>query len=206
MSHAHWAAPGYLFLFPLLGIHVAENLRQGVRLTERWILASGLAMALLLTAAFFQMSTGCFTRLLHVSSFRDPMVALMSWNPIRPFLLAHGLQEGPRLFLIAPERHDASRLEEVFQGKLPVVCLGKRPAHYQFMTDLSSFSGWDAVIAGRNLSEEAVRSAYGADFMEITRLDDLVIPRAGKDVLTVQIFLATGYHPPKGGWEGWLKR
>lgn len=206
VSHAHWAAPGYLFLFPLLGIHVAENLRQGVRLTERWILASGLATTALLTAAFFQMSTGGFTRLLHVPSVRDPMVPLMSWKSIRPFLRAHGVQEEQRLFVIAPERHDASRLEEVFRGEVPVVCLGKRPAHYPFMTDLSSFSGWNAVIAGRNLSEGGVRSLYGSDFTEITRLEDLVIVRAGEKVLTVQIFLAWGYRPPEGGWKGWLKR
>lgn len=206
VSHAHWSAPGYLFLFPLLGTHVAENLRQGVRLTERWILASGLIVVVFLTAAFFQMSTGCFTRLLHVPSFRDPMVALMSWNPIRPFLRAHGVHEDQRIFLIAPERHDASKLEDVFRGKLPVVCLGKKPAHYPFMTDLSCFSGWNAVIAGRNLSEGGVRSLFGSDFTDITRLDDLVIRRAKEEVLIVQIYLARGYRPPEGGWNGWLRR
>lgn len=206
VSHAHWAAPGYLFLFPLLGIHVARNLRQGVRLTERWILVSVIAMPTFLTVASFQMNTGCFTRLLHVPALRDPMVPLMSWNSIRPFLRAHGVEEKQSLFVITPNRHDASRLEDVFRGKIPVVCLGKRPAHYPFMTDLSAFSGWNAVIVGKNLSEGGVRSFYGSDFKEITRLDDLIISRAGEKALTVQVFLARGYHPPEGGWKGWLKR
>jgi hypothetical protein len=196
VSHVHWSAPGYLFLFPLLGRHTAVNLENGVALTRRWLALSTVVTLLLLIIIASHVSTGWITRLTATPPWRDPTAALTDWAELKSALERQGLLENRRLFIAGTHRYDTSKLDLEFGSRLPVIYLGKNPTHYRYMFNLHDFDGWDAVIAGRRLSLKKIQADYGCYFGSIIQLDDVIIYRAGQAVLTIGVFLGKDYHSP----------
>jgi hypothetical protein len=56
--HFHWQAPGYLYLFPLLGKTVAEGIERGRKATRNWLIASAGILVLFVSLVASQAATG----------------------------------------------------------------------------------------------------------------------------------------------------
>ncbi len=56
--HFHWQAPGYILLFPLLGVMALDRLERNHRVTHVWLFASLVSLLVIFTLLVAQVATG----------------------------------------------------------------------------------------------------------------------------------------------------
>ncbi len=97
----HWAAPGYLMLFPLLGAWLAARPRLAVR---------GLAAtAAIVLAGVLTVATDVRFDWLHAAFARDPIIEAIDWTSVRDELHARGLLP-PGTVVGVPDWRDAGKI------------------------------------------------------------------------------------------------
>ena len=119
----HWAVPGYVFLFPLLG----ERLSQWrPSLSRLWLRASAalICMGLLAVAAEVRWNwIGLIRR------GQDPGLQAVDWTPMRAALQSRGLLRAPIGALNWP---DAGKIGYALRGDPPVICLNPDAREFRF--------------------------------------------------------------------------
>ncbi|EGO63440.1 glycosyltransferase family 39 protein [Acetonema longum] len=202
----HWQAPGYLFLFPLLGRVVANRLACHNRKTAVWLRLSALVFILLIAVLASHTATG-WLKTMNPSLFPqgDPSMEAYDWREVRPAFAAKGFltqEHQAELFVIAPHWIDAGKIDYALSGKLPVVCLSDEPHHFAFIRPIGSMLGKDAVIIGRPAVTERVLQQYGPYFQSISPLGSVAINRQGREELRLNWYYARnlmyGYPMPYG--------
>ena len=200
--HFHWQSPGYLFLFPLLGKFTADGLEAGVIATRRGLLGAVFCMVVVVVFLSSQAMTG-WVRLVMPAAIvataekaANPLRELLSWTELREDLAAKGYLDQPRLFAVAPQWHQAGKVDVQIGDKLPVVCLCGDPRNIAFGWDPKAFADWDALIIGTDAYIPDVQSAYGPFFRSIALVDTVVINLGGRPDLTVRVYYAKDYYRP----------
>ena len=146
----HWQAPGYLFLFPLLGDAIVRKNRLLRRTVQRWLATSAAVFLLLLAILGTQTATGWMkTTFPHMFTAGDPTLEALDWRGITPQLAADGLLKPPVQFIVAGHWIDAGKVDYALGGRLPVLCLSNEPHHFAFIHHPADFKGQDALIIGR---------------------------------------------------------
>ena len=197
--HFHWQAPGYLFLFPLLGRAVAERLERGDRPTRRWLAASaGLVLfgaAVLATQATTGWMHGLLPRRLQAMPYHatNPTRELLEWKGLREALVARGLIPGDRLFAVAPVWYLTGKIDAEIGGDVPVTCFGADPRNIAFTRDPRGFRGWDAVIVTTDDPPVDPVAAWGPLFREVRFLGDVGVDLGSSRALTIHLHLGRGY-------------
>jgi hypothetical protein len=200
--HFHWQAPGYLFVFPLLGKLVAEQIDEGRKAPRFWMWVAGISLIVAVVALGTQARTGWMGRLVPASlvakvpEARNPTRELLTWAELRPALAARGLLDRPKLFAVAPQWHQAGKVDSQIGDRLPVVCLCSDPRNIAFGWNPDDFHGWDALIIGPPDYLRDVQKAYGPYFRSIEPLPPVDIRLGGMTDLTVEIYLAHDYYRP----------
>lgn len=194
----HWAAPGYLLLFPLLGLTIeraitASHIRRIVATT-----VATLAIAAAVVAG--HMVTGFGQRLFPQFERRDPIIAdLAAWNELRSAVAHHG---GSDVQFIAGTRwEDCAKIEVAIRA--PVLCLTPFPEIYAYLTDPRPFLGKNAIIVAREGYD--VADALGAYFSRIEPLDRLVVSHLGRPAMVLNLYrglnLRASYPWPYGPYR-----
>ncbi|MGH7048864.1 MAG: glycosyltransferase family 39 protein, partial [Stellaceae bacterium] len=120
----HWAAPGYLFLLPLLGAAIAGDPAHRVR-ARNWLAATAAlvvcAMAVVATDVRFDWLPSI------IRLDKDPALAAVDWTSLSRELEARGLTRRPGLVVAATRWLDAGKIDYALEGRLPVICLGDDP-------------------------------------------------------------------------------
>jgi Dolichyl-phosphate-mannose-protein mannosyltransferase len=186
----HWAAPGYLVLFPLLGRAVADHLRRDGRITRLWLMAN---VVVLLSALFVVASEVRWNWLPdvgeHFALGRDPDLAAVDWTSLRSELAQRHLL-GPATPAVAAIRwHDAGKLDYAFHGSVPVVCLGKDPREYGVADHAETYRGRNLLIVAPRRTLAEIRADVGAAFASITPLPPLMLFHAGQEAMVVPLFI-----------------
>jgi 4-amino-4-deoxy-L-arabinose transferase-like glycosyltransferase len=191
----HWAAPGYLMLFPLLGAHVAEGLASARPRVRTWLITSALSMAVVLAGviALTWLPWPVFT-LPDGRRLPYPLIESLDWTNLMPELASRGLLGAPGLFIVATRWHEAGKIDYALRGQMPVVCLSLDPRNYGVLKQPRAYLGQDALIVGRNLSPERIDATYGAYFASIERLPPITITHGGAPMFDLSVFLAHSLH------------
>ena len=172
----HWAAPGYLMLFPLLGRQVAEGLETGRRHTRTWLSGTAVSMALVLgvviTLAYVPWPP---LSLLKGVPVEDPLLATLDWNSLEGDLQARHLLGRPSLFIAATRWDDAAKIDYALHGKMPVLCLARDPRGYGILTRPKAHIGQDALIIGQSLRTPDIEKIYGKYFKSLEELPSIAI-------------------------------
>lgn len=200
--HFHWQAPGYLYLFPLLGKTVAEDLEHGNAGTRRWLAAS--AGVLALAAALFasQASTGWMHDLLaRIEPTRpyydtNPTRETLAWRPLRGWLDQRGLLNQGRVFVVTDRWFEAGHADVAVGDRLPVVSLSSDPRNIAYVWDDQRFLHWDAVIVVPGNSKLNAPARYAPYFASIAPLGDVDVPLGGQSALTLHLWRAHDYLRP----------
>jgi 4-amino-4-deoxy-L-arabinose transferase and related glycosyltransferases of PMT family len=186
----HWQAPGYLFLFPLLGEAIAFNIRR--RLVRRWAagsLACFLAIALLLGS---HTATG-WLKSIAPSLFAagDPTVEALDWREL-PALVENLPPAGQISFIATRHWIDAAKIDYALGGRIPILCLSNSPHHFAFQHGTNSYIGGDALLIGRQdiIGDAAVYRPY---FSSITPLGTAAIHRGDHTEIALAVFHARGF-------------
>ncbi len=176
----HWAMPGYLFLFPLLGERVA-GWRPGV--ARRWAMGSAALIGVVLVVAVSEV------RLNWLSAFRpgfDPGVQALDWTPLRGVLAARGLLGQA---VAAPSWNDTGKVDYALGGAPVVLCLSLDARQYSFLP--GPVVGSDILIVAPRQDEARIRAAYAGVFERIETLAPAEVPVSGR-VMRVALFMGHG--------------
>ncbi len=190
----HWAMPGYLFLFPLLGAEIDAGMSN-----RRWfqvglgMAGTVLALALLLTASeirfawveALQPSFAWQNRLLQETS---------DWNEVRNAVVARGLDRNAG-FVSGTKWNTTAKLDYALAGVLPVRCVCREPHEYAYRDDLRSLRNQSGLIIGPDLTLEQARTLYGSSFETLAPLEPIVLEHAGYPVTKLSVYLGRKFRP-----------
>ncbi len=192
----HWAAPGYLVLFPLLGEAVSRTVRDS-RTVRLWLattaVIAGTGMALVASEVRFDW-------LRHLGEDfalgNDPDLDAVDWTALRTDLQAQGLLGRPGLVVAATRWHDAGKIDYALGGQATVICLGADPREYGLIATVRNHAGADAVIVAPRLTQAQVLAQFGPSFDSIESLPATSVLHAGRPAMRLPLFLGHGLHRP----------
>jgi hypothetical protein len=194
----HWAAPGYLMLFPLLGADVAERLENRCAKVRAWLTVCAASMAsIFATAVALAWLPWPSFALPNGKPVPYPLLESVDWSGLERDLASRGLLERTDIFIAATRWHEAGKIDYALHGRIAVVCLCRDPRGYGILGQSQAFIGRDAVIIGRNLSPERVRATYGAYFLQIEGSAPITITRAGSPAIELSVLLGRALHSAK---------
>ena len=190
----HWAAPGYLMLFPLLGLLVARVWRDSRPV--RVLLA---ATALLVSTGVLVVASEVHYNWLplvlgHFGPDRNPDLDAVDWTSVRADLARRGLLNRPGLVVAATRWFDAGKLDYALGGTPPVICLGNDPREYGLTAPLADYAGADALIAAPRMTLDQVAAMYGDMFDWIEPLPPVELRHAGRPAMSIPLFLGHRLH------------
>ena len=139
----HWAAPGYLMLFPLLGQAIAEHLdRAWVRRTITGTAALVLAaLAVVGAQTGFDVLGGSLTAIAR----KDPTSEGVNWTSIRTDLSSRGLL-GPGTIVGVPNWRDGGKIAIALGPDVTVICLNRDARQFGVSWPAAAFAGRDVLL------------------------------------------------------------
>jgi Dolichyl-phosphate-mannose-protein mannosyltransferase len=193
----HWAAPGYLMLFPLLGAELARRLESRDRVAQGWLivtagsLASLLALVILMSQIPWPTIVGPGGKVVP-----NPFLEVVDWKDLKAEIETRGLANKPNLIVVATRWHEAGKIDYALGGRLPVLCLCRDPRGYGVLTRPRAHLGKTALIIGRDLPQERVATTYGAYFENIEQMRPIAIAHAGEQAFELSVYLGHGIRAP----------
>lgn len=189
----HWAAPGYLMLFPLLGAEVAAAIEAGNRYVRPWLMATAASLVILLAGVTIVARLPWPAIELPAGKrIPYPLEESLDWSDLEAELARRGLTDKPGIFIAGTRWHEAGKIDYALGGKLPVLCLCRDPRGYGLITRPEAHIGEDALIIGRRLTTERIRAAYGPYFTSIEELAPIIITHAGAAAFELSVYLGHG--------------
>lgn len=185
----HWAAPGYLMLFPLLGKTLDHwgNNKRAVRI------GLGASAAFVLVAMLFVASEVKFNWLPNVfenfAPGKDPDLEAVDWTSVRVQLNSRGLLLESGRVVAATRWFDAGKLDYALGGEVKVICLGLDPREYGVTTDMQDFIGRDILIVAPRTTLGQITTQFGGAFDEIVSLSPVELVHAGRPAMTVPLYI-----------------
>lgn len=182
----HWAAPGYLMLFPLLGDWATRRSR---RLAGGVALASGglLAAAALVIVALVQFGLPPVL----ANSFKpgkSPLLQAVDWTSI-------GQSLPPGIDAVAAQRwFDAGKIGYALQRDgidTPVTVFGPEPHQFAFTTPPESLTGKTILIIAMPGSSTASWNRFAPDFASFKPGPVLTVMVHGRILLLIPTFIGT---------------
>ncbi len=178
----HWAAPGYLFLFPLLGNWIPARLGSG-----------HLRRTIAGTAAFVLLGAGLAVTELNLNLLRlprDPLRQGLDWTPLRQALEARGLLGLP---VAAPSWSDTGKVAYALGPDVAVVCLNADCRQFGFQPRTArDLVGGDVLILAPRQDEARIRADYAKLFDAIETLPPVEFALPGRPRVAIGAYLGRG--------------
>lgn len=178
----HWAMPGYLLLFPLLGAWVAEK-----RWVIRWAKATASVTTLLLAVVTFFWYAPATTASLGLRP--DPLADMRSYKEIHKYLEANGLARYDGLIVAPTKWHSAGQFDVALAGRFPVTCFSADAREYGILAPIENFTGHDFLIPVPLKRAEASVAELAPYFKHVTRLGDFTVHQGGDSKMIYAMFL-----------------
>ena len=191
----HWAAPGYLMLFPLLGEAVATRLtspalRRVLRDTAVFVVV---AIVVVSTQVRFDWLHPVIARVAR----QDPDISAIDWTSLRTDLAARGLL-APGTLVGVPNWRDAGKIGYALGPGVTVVCLNNDDRQFGIDDPPQRFIGRDMLLLVPG-HVERTRRTLGSVFASLTLLPPAPIRHAGRvpaDVAVLQAHDLRTWPPP----------
>jgi hypothetical protein len=188
----HWAAPGYLMLFPLLGEAIAARLdrlwlRRLIGATAVLVLAVVSTIALQIQFDWLGASLASVMR-------EDPTREGLDWRSVRNDLHARGLLP-PGSVAAALSWRDAGKFGYALGPETSMLCLCRDSRQFGFADPVSAFAGREVVVLVPDPAGRAPDEA-GRWFTSVEALPDTEIRLDDRLLRTVAVRLGHGLHRP----------
>lgn len=151
-SLPHWAMPGYLALLPLLGLMLSNGVSQRMR---HWMLGLALGLNLVIGVVGLHARTGVLTAHLSEIPHWDKTDPLLPLSKTRSALLSSGFLQNVT-YLAAADWIPAGHISAAMGPEWPMVILGSRPNHFQFMAENQFSAGLLLGIGGPGQQEHEI--------------------------------------------------
>ncbi|MBS0560705.1 MAG: glycosyltransferase family 39 protein [Proteobacteria bacterium] len=180
----HWAAPGYLMLFPLLGDWLARHagnvhVRRTVIVTAALLVLVPLALTVQLRTDALRPVLGAF---LHG---RDPDIEGVNWTSVRADLAARGLLTPETIVGVANWR-DGGKLAYALGPDARVVVLNEDARQFGFGLTPRDVTGRDLLILTLD-PPDRVAAEYGHAFAALHVLPSAPVLLAGRPIAEVSV-------------------
>ncbi len=190
----HWAAPGYLMLFPLLGDAIGRRRRDSRRVRTYLALT---AVTVTFGAAFVA-SEVRFNWLPEVfedfALGTDPDLDAVDWTSLRTDLAGRGLLGRPGLVVAAIRWHDAGKIDYALSGQATVICLGADPRQYGLIASAGEHAGEDVLIVAPRTSLAQITTQFGTSFDTLEVLPAAMVQHAGRPAMLLPLFMGHRLH------------
>ncbi len=184
----HWAAPGYLMLFPLLGRWVAINLaRREVRAT---LIGTAVFCLVAMTIVASQLQ---FDWLRAVMPAHDPTAEGTDWTSVRDDLAARGLLH-PGTVVGVPNWRDAGKIAYALGSQVTVLCLNRDSRQFGFSNPPDQWQGADVLLLIVD-HPDVVLPALSSQFAKIETLPPSAVILRGRTLKTVTVAVGRGFSP-----------
>jgi 4-amino-4-deoxy-L-arabinose transferase-like glycosyltransferase len=192
----HWAAPGYLMLFPLLGDAVARRLdRPAVR---RLLYGTAVFVVVTIAVVGTQVRLDWLHPVMAAYARKDPTIEALDWTSLRDDLRARGLLL-PGTIVGVPNWRDAGKIAYALGPDATTLCLNRDCRQFGLAMPPEQFAGTDVLILAAEHGDR-VQSEPGRAFEAMESLPDISIRHAGRALQTVTVFQARRLRvwPPPG--------
>ena len=184
----HWAAPGYLMLFPLLGTAIAERLD---RAWVRRLLAGSAALLLLCVGVIaaqiqFDWLGGSLAAVMRT----DPTAEGLDWTSLRDDLRARGLLR-PGTVAAAFNWRDAGKVGRALGLDVTMLCLSTDSRQFRFAVPPNDFAGQDVLLLTLDPPEKASAEAMRW-FRSVEVLPGASVRLDGRVLRTVTVLRGRG--------------
>jgi hypothetical protein len=192
----HWAAPGYLMLFPLLGEAVAW--RRDRRVVRHLLRGTAVFVVLAVVVVATQVRFDWLHSLVAAVTRSDPDVEAIDWTSLRDELSARNLLP-PGAIVGVPNWRDAGKVAYALGPEMTTLCLNRDARQFGIAEAPSRFLGADVLILAPEHGDR-VPAELGGSFDAIERLPDASVTHAGRTLLHVAVFRGRRLHawPPSG--------
>jgi 4-amino-4-deoxy-L-arabinose transferase-like glycosyltransferase len=180
----HWAAPGYLMLFPLLGAAVARRLGQPV--VRRMLYGTGAFVVITVTVIGTQARWGWLHPAIAEFARSDPTIEAIDWTSLRDDLAARGLLR-PGTVVGVPDWRDAGKIAYALGPGVTTVCLNRDCRQFGLADPPARFIGNDLLILAPE-HPERVPVELGRAFATLAQLPGSAIRHAGWMLQPVAVF------------------
>ncbi len=190
----HWAAPGYLLLFPPLGAELERLVARRPKLVRRTLAGTlalyGVAIAVLVGEFRFDLIPAGADRLFPLA--RTEMQA-RDWTPLRTALAKRGLLT-PTLLMGGVGWQETGKLDLAMGGTAPVICLNADSRQYGFAPGMAEHVGADVLIVSAKPITAAALAGQGVRFDRLEPLESVDVMAGAGGTL----FLTLGHrlHAP----------
>jgi len=185
----HWAAPGYLMLFPALGVAVGERLdRPWVR---RTIVGTAVFILVVVTAISAQTSFDILGGRLAPPMRKDPTMEGIDWVSIRADLLQRGLLR-PGAVVGVGNWRDGGKIAYALGPDVTVLCFSADARQFGFAHPPADFVGQDVLLIGL--------APVDGPFERIEPLPPSSVRFRGRDLASVSVAIGhrlIAWPPPK---------
>jgi len=188
----HWQAPGWLFVFPILGAATATKLAAGISRTRRWLVASVVGYAGLIAVLGSHVSTGWMARVAPSAFRQDPTGDMVSWHMLYKTLGGLGYLPGTD-FIAATSWIQAGKAAIALGRETPVLCLCADPHHFRYMADDREFIGKNAVIVKKVRAGDDVMERFAPYFERIDPITTFGIYRGRQEVMQLELYRAQNF-------------
>ncbi len=186
----HWAAPGYLMLFPLLGALVARDLERGWRVTRIWLVGTALFV---LAGVAIVAAQGGYGWLPGFSSYfqagKDPSLDAVNWTDLPAALAARGLAGRHGLVIAGVNWRDTGKIAYALGGSETVICLDTDDRQFGLNRPAATALGKDVLIVVRSEDAERAAAKYAPIFARMATLPPVTIGHGGSAGLELSLLL-----------------
>lgn len=130
----HWAMPGFLFAFPLVGAWSARMLGRMPRAVPRLLAGSAVAVPLVALLAVMQTNHALLTRALGLSSPGFDWT-ILSWDALADDFAGRGILADSQSYLVPGSWISGGKAGHALGPSLPVAPPPKDPRHFAFLDD-----------------------------------------------------------------------
>jgi 4-amino-4-deoxy-L-arabinose transferase-like glycosyltransferase len=186
----HWAAPGYLMLFPALGDWAARA-NDAVR---RRLAIIVWATASVLTAAVIFIGAELNFGLIHgfntmFAQGHSPELQVIDWRSFRTALIRRGDLARPNMAVAALRWFDAGKIAYALGPDVPVTVFEGDKHEFGITTPPQSLIGDDILIAAMPGDEADIMKRYAPRFRSITIAKPIDITHHGRVLLRIPMLL-----------------
>jgi len=187
----HWAAPGYLLLFPLLGAAIEQRLD---RAPVRRLLAGSAALLLVsVTVIATQIQFDWIGGRLAAIMRTDPTAEGLDWTSIRDDLTARGLLP-PGTVAAAFNWRDAGKIGHALGPNVTMLCLSADSREFGFAHPARDYAGQTILLLSLSPPDRALTEARDW-FPSVSILQGTTVRIDGRILRTVTVLQGQGLLP-----------
>jgi 4-amino-4-deoxy-L-arabinose transferase-like glycosyltransferase len=185
----HWAAPGYLMLFPLLGKWAAlwrPTLRNFVAGFSAFLLVA--ASGLIAAAENIPLIPNLD---LLFPPGRSPLLQALDWNSLKPEILGRDVQAVATL-----RWYDAGKIGYGIRDALPVTVFGPERHEFGIAIPPASLLGKNILLVAMPGDVSAITRAYAPYFKTLAPAPSLTVMHDGAVLMVIPVLLGTDLLAP----------